>query len=289
MRRVMIGLGLLGLAQSALAADLDYPYLRGSNIPTYRWGGFYAGGQVGYSGATYDFSNGVGSLVSFILRGFPTLATDVSGWNVFGKESTSGFTYGGFVGYNAEWEGVILGVELNYSRSSLFKAATDSVSGPDPNPTVISPTVTRTFDNVIVTGSTSVKITDIATLRGRAGWEAGPFLPYAFAGLAVGRADVTQSASVRAGFFDTTCLPDPFVPGAVDCTQGANQGSVPLGSAASTQTGKFVYGGAGGLGLDMLLMTNVFARLEWEYLLFQLIDGIHANVNSVRAALGFFF
>ena len=38
MRRVMIGLGLLGLVQSALAADLDYPYLRGSNIPTYRWG-----------------------------------------------------------------------------------------------------------------------------------------------------------------------------------------------------------------------------------------------------------
>src|SRR5215472_9783651 len=99
MRRVMIGLGLLGLAQSAHAADL--PYLRGSNVPTYHWGGFYAGAQVGYSGASYDFSNGVGRLVSLLLGTFPTLAGDVSNWNVFGKASTSGFAYGGFVGYNA--------------------------------------------------------------------------------------------------------------------------------------------------------------------------------------------
>src|SRR5215467_9237589 len=107
MRRVMIGLGLLGLAQSAHAADL--PYLRGSNVPTYRWGGFYAGAQVGYSGVSYDFSNGVGSPVSFIQSSYPALAGDISAQNLFTRASTSGFAYGGFVGYNAEWEGVILG------------------------------------------------------------------------------------------------------------------------------------------------------------------------------------
>jgi len=268
MRRVMIGLGLLGLAQSAHAADL--PYLRGSNVPTYHWGGFYAGAQVGYSGASYDFSNGVSSLVSFLLSNAAP-ASDVSSAN-FGRATTNGFAYGAFVGYNAEWEGVIVGVELNYNRSSLFKSASGSA---------VSPVQFQAFPlltNATVTGTTSRKITDMATLRGRAGWEAGPFLPYAFAGVAVARADVTQSASV------TLCDAN-----GINC---APPGPLPPGvltPVSTTESGKFVYGGAAGLGLDMLLVTNVFARLEWEYLLLQPIDGIHANVNSVRAAVGFFF
>jgi hypothetical protein len=39
----------------------------------------------------------------------------------------------------------------------------------------------------------------------------------------------------------------------------------------------------------MVLTSNMFVRLEWEYLLFRSIDGIHANVNSLRTALGFLF
>ena len=295
MRRVMIGLGLLGLAQSAHAADLD-PYLRGSNVPTYHWGGFYGGLQVGYSSAAYDFSNGVSSLLSFILSGYPSVAGDVSGWNVFGQASTSAMTYGGFVGYNAEWEGVILGVEFNYDRTSLFKAVSNTASGPDSNPFNLSPAEYYTFNTVTVTGTTSVKITDLATLRGRAGWEAGGFLPYAFGGIALGRANVTQSASASATYTDwvNTCT---TTLGVVSCTfqpvlNGLGQPLVrPLTFApqSSSQIGKVVYGGAAGLGLDMVLMSNVFLRLEWEYLLFQPIDGIHANVNSIRTALGFLF
>jgi outer membrane immunogenic protein len=284
MRRVMIGLGLLGLAQSAYAADL--PYLRGSNVPTYHWAGFYAGAQVGYSGASYDFSNGVGSLVSLLLGTFPTLAGDVSNWNVFGRASTSGFAYGGFAGYNAEWEGVILGVELNYSRTSLFKSLANSATGPDPNPSVLSSVEFLSFDRVTVTGTTSLKITDIATLRGRAGWEAGPFLPYAFAGVAVGRADVTQSASAIANYTDWT---DTNCVLGVCSFQPVATGQLRFPTATNSQSGQFVYGGAAGLGLDMVLTANVFARLEWEYLLFQPIDGIHANINSVRTALGVLF
>jgi hypothetical protein len=69
-------------------------------MPTYHWAGVYVGAQVGYSSAAYDFSNGVSSLISFILRGYPQLASDVSGWNVFGQASTNSATYGAFVGYN---------------------------------------------------------------------------------------------------------------------------------------------------------------------------------------------
>jgi outer membrane immunogenic protein len=292
MRRVMIGLGLLGLAQSAHAADL--PYLRGSDVPTYHWGGFYGGLQVGYSSAAYDFTNGVSSLLNFILSAYPSLASDVSSWNVFGQANTNAVSYGGFVGYNAEWEGVIVGVEFNYDRTSLFKSVSNTASGPDANPFYLSPAEYYTFNNVTVNGSTSIKITDMATLRGRAGWEAGPFLPYAFAGIALGRADVTQSASVTGVTYTdwknicTTTL------GVTSCNFVAqNALPLPLPSPfppqSTTQSGKFVYGGAAGLGLDMVLTANVFLRLEWEYLLFQPIDGIHANVNSLRTALGVLF
>jgi outer membrane immunogenic protein len=295
MRRVMIGLGLLGLAQSADAADL--PYLRGSNVPTYHWAGFYGGLQVGYSSAAYDFSSGVSSLISFILSGYPSLAGDVSGWNVFGQANTSAVSYGGFVGYNAEWEGVILGVEFNYDRTSLFKSAANTASGPDPNPFTLSPNEYYTFNLVTVNGSTSVKITDMATLRGRAGWEAGPFLPYAFAGLALGRANVTQSANASATYTDwvNTCQivlgvqSCSFEPVLIPGTQQVQLKNLTFPPQSTSQSGKFVYGGAGGLGLDMVLTANVFLRLEWEYLLFQPIDGIHANVNSVRTALGVLF
>jgi outer membrane immunogenic protein len=295
MRRVMIGLGMLGLAQSALAADLD-PYLRGSSMPTYHWGGLYAGAQVGYSSATYDFSNGVSSLLSFILGAYPTLASDVSGWNVFGQSSTNGATYGGFAGYNVEWEDVILGVEFNYNRSSLFKSASNTASGPDPNPFVLSANEYYLFNNVTVNGSTSIKITDLATLRGRAGWEIGQFLPYAFGAVAIGRANVTQSASASASYSDwlNECV---TTLGVVTCTFTPLNGpgtALPLrqlafAPQATTQTGEFVYGGAAGLGVDMALMSNAFLRLEWEYLLFAPINGIHANVNSLRTALGVLF
>jgi outer membrane immunogenic protein len=295
MRRVMIGLGLLGLAQSAHAADL--PYLRGSNVPTYHWGGFYGGLQVGYSSAAYDFSNGVSSLLSFILSGYPSLASDVSNWNVFGQANTSAVSYGGFVGYNAEWEGVILGVEFNYDRTSLFQSVSNTASGPDSTPFNLSPAEYYTFNNVTVNGSTSVRITDMATLRGRAGWEAGAFLPYAFAGIALGRADVTQSARASATYTDwvNTCTTTlgvvscAFQPVLIPGTTVPLVRPLSFAPQSSSQSGKFVYGGAGGLGLDMVLTSNVFVRLEWEYLLFQPIDGIHANVNSLRTALGFLF
>lgn len=284
MRRVIIGLGMLGLAQSALAADL--PYLKGSVMPTYHWAGFYAGAQVGYASASFDFSNGVSSLLAFVLRGYPTLAGDVSGWNVFGQGSTNGVTYGAFLGYNVDWEGVILGLELNYSRSALSKSVADTASGADPNPSIISPIEYYSFYSVTVTGSTAVKITDVATLRGRAGWEVGPFLPYAFGAVAMGRANVTQSVGATAlytDWTDTNCV-------AGVCTyQQVGAGRLAFPTLTSSQTGEFIFGGAAGIGLDTLLTSNVLWRLEWEYLLFQPVQGVHVNISTIRTALGVMF
>lgn len=138
--------------------------------------------------------------------------------------------------------------------------------------------------SVTVTGTNSVKITDLASLRGRAGWEVGQFLPYGFGGLAIGRANVTQTASASASCTDTTCL---LVLGVLNCTQ--TNGNLSFLRATNSQTGEFVFGGAAGLGPRHALMSNMFLRLEWEYLLFAPIQGIHADVNSLRGGLGVLF
>ena len=48
-----------------------------------------------------------------------------------------------------------------------------------------------------VSGNAAAQIKDAITLRGRAGWAAGDFLPYVFGGVAVGRMDVQRTVSSR--------------------------------------------------------------------------------------------
>jgi len=283
MRGVIIGLGMVGMVESAAAADLESLFLRGSDTPTYHWGGVYGGAQVGYSSASVDFGNGVSSLIAFMLRNTTIEADEgISQWTVLGKQVVNGTSLGGFVGYNSEWEDVILGLELNYSRMSLSASATDSISRSfiDNNvggATLASPPHNYTW-GVTVTGTSSVHFTDLATLRARAGWETGNFLPYGFIGLAVARADVSRSASVNAAAVDNvdTTVPatTPYPSTGLNLTQ------------TDGQNGMFAYGGAVGLGVDVALLPNVFVRGEWEYIQFSPIKDLHVSMNSFRTAAG---
>jgi opacity protein-like surface antigen len=51
-------------------------------------------------------------------------------------------------------------------------------------------------DAVSITGSGSVSNLDFLSLRARAGWVLGNFLPYGFVGFALGRADIAVAANV---------------------------------------------------------------------------------------------
>jgi outer membrane immunogenic protein len=270
---------MLGLAQSAFAADLD-DALRGSTAPTYHWGGVYVGGQVGYSSAEVNFGNGVGSLIGFILRS-STLQGDVSDWTVLGQSSTASSSLGGFIGYNVEWEQVIVGLELNYNRVSVLKTASDSLSRSFIDNTLAPPSHTYTY-TMTVAGSSSVHLTDVMTLRARTGWEAGQFLPYAFGGVAVGRADVSRAASVSGSYTDTDSSVQPSV------TTGPFAVALP-GPQTDAQNGMFAYGFAAGLGVDVALLQNVFVRGEWEYVGFAPIKGMSVSMNSLRGAAGLKF
>jgi len=298
MRRLLVALGLMGLLSPAFAADYELPILRGS-VPTlpvsstptsyvvgppnppYHWGGVYGGGQGGYSSSAINFANGVGPLVGNILRS-SSLANDVSDWAVLGSSSTASASYGGFVGYNTEWEDVVLGLEVNYNRVSLTSVAKDSITRSFTDNTSAPPNTTYQYD-ITVTGSSSIHMTDVATFRARAGWDVGQFLPYAFGGLALGRADVAQTASVSGTRTDTiqnpvsgTTITLPPIP--VDLP----------GPQSDAQQGKFAYGFAAGLGMDVALSSNVFARAEWEYVSFA-INGMMVNTNTFRGGVGIKF
>jgi outer membrane immunogenic protein len=193
MRRVIYALLAFALAPSAFADDLSW--LTGAQPPAPMnvngWAGIYIGGQVSYSGAGGNFGNTTQAPLAFALREL-TLESEQqpSSWPVLGQANHSAAGFGGFAGYNTQFERLILGVEANYDQANLSLIAPNSP---------ISRRVSAggiPYD-VTVTGSGSVTDLNFGTLRARGGWALGNFLPYAFAGVAVGHANVNIAYKIR--------------------------------------------------------------------------------------------
>lgn len=269
MRRVIFGLLALGFAHDALAGEFGLPILRGSNgyaAPTTRWSGVYLGAQAGATVSSVDFGNATKSLVAFMLRN-TTLENEagVSNWTTLGKDDGVSRHVGGFVGYNTQWDEVVLGFELNYNRTAKTLSASDTISR--------SYTASDDYDYAVdITGTSSVHITDYGTARLRAGWAVGSILPYAMVGLAVGRANVSRTATVNVvgTYVGSSGLPNTSL--SESMSEGKN--------------GAFAYGYAVGLGVDMALLDNVFVRGEWEYVTFANFNDLKVNINSARVAAG---
>ena len=282
MRCLLVALGLLGSGCGALAQQFELPTLRGSEawVPpapvVSGWGGFYAGGQFGYTNASADFANGVNDLSSFIVRN-TIFESIVGGFTTLGKASTNGGHYGWFAGYNQQWEGgVILGLEANYNRTALTTGASDTTTVRIANDATAPPGHHFYYDPFTVSGGSSIHITDIASFRARAGWAVGQFMPYAFLGLAIARADSARTATVS---YTRTDVPDPAAPPIVPLPV---QTFGPVTQSDSNK-GKFYYGYAIGLGIETFIMPNVFLRGEWEVDNFQ---SLRTNINNARAAIG---
>src|SRR5262249_29804471 len=125
MRGLLAAFGLIASLSGAFAGDYALPTLRGSaeslmpTPPTYTiWRGVYAGGQVGYSSAGSNFGNGVNDLAASLVRN-TVLEPVVGGMSTLPKAISNGASVGAFVGYNTQWEGLILGFEFNYSHATL--------------------------------------------------------------------------------------------------------------------------------------------------------------------------
>ena len=261
------------LQERAAAADWPgVPVLRGGMFDGYaRWEGAYAGGHIGASSMTSNFGNAVTDEVAFILRN-STLENEFapSSWTTLPSSTTNSMQYGAFIGYNWQWDDVVLGLEVGYSRlSSMQDSATDSIA----RRVTTSDSIQH---DVTIAAQSSIKLVDYATLRGRAGYAFGQFLPYAVLGLAVGRFNYSNAVTVADAQTDVSTTPGTFL-------------GTFTGSASDAKDNAFAGGFVAGLGMDVLLMPNVFLRGEWEYIAFGTIGGVRTSINVARAGLGLRF
>jgi outer membrane immunogenic protein len=280
MRWVICALIVLALAPSASAQDLDV--LRGTQTvgpATFpRWAGFYFGGQMGYSSESGDFSKASQPLVAFSLRNLTLQSDDlISQDQVLGKSNTKTAGFGGFVGYNTQFEDLILGLEANYTHAPVA-----IVGNSTPLLDRIVTAGANTY-SVNLTATGSMDITDYGSLRARAGWVYSNFMPYGFAGLALGHASYAVTTLVYG-------QQNPQTPPVVPCNLVADPTCVDYAfSNSAGQQNVFLYGFSVGGGVDIALAQNLFVRGEYEYIQFAPIANITAAISSVRVGAGFKF
>jgi outer membrane immunogenic protein len=274
MRRFLLAVMMCGVAAGAQAADLsDLPILRGSyteglTSTRVNWQGFYFGVQGGYGSSDENFSGSNATMLAALLDHNVIEQMQVSQWNLgLGKQSSRAPGYGAFTGYNWQWDDVVIGLEGSYLHGSFGgenHATKALVSG--------SALSDGFFHSVAVDSSASIHVTDMATLRARAAYAWGCFLPYAFAGVALGNADISRSVVVH---------------DAVSPTIGGQ--FIPLATLSATDAvhNHLVYGYSAGLGFDMNLIGGLFFRGEWEYIRFT--SNVDTSINTVRAGLGYKF
>jgi outer membrane immunogenic protein len=261
--------GLLAVASGggARADWFDDLSLRGSlSGGPVRWDGIYFGAQLGASTLNTNAVAGVGPLVAYILRNTTVEAEFApSDWTTLPSTSGNSGSYGAFLGYNTQMDKLVLGFDLGYSRPSLLHTGVvDSI-------TRIVHTSDGYDNTVTINAQSTARLVDYATLRGRAGYVVGQFLPYAVVGAAVGRFNVTRSAAVTVNSTDPlSVMPD------INFSQ----------TVADGKDNAFAVGFVAGAGMDVALLPNVFLRGEWEYIFFSPVSGITSNINTVRAGLG---
>ena len=303
MRWLICAVGVLALAPSAFAQDFDA--LRGPQTvgpPSFmRWSGFYFGGQAAYSGGTANFQGTTQGPLAYQLRDSVIESTySPSQWSLLGNDGADATSYGGFVGFNTQWQELVLGGEINYSRANMAFAA-PSTPIDRLVTTVDSNTQAETLWNLGANGSGTLRLIDYASLRARAGWAFGNnFLPYGFAGFVVGRADFRELAEIGgptattgptlitnpATGTTTTYVPAPVLP----CNPSVPE-SCSFFEAGSSDSANatLMYGFNFGGGVDIALMSNVFLRGEFEYIHFLPYNGIVLDMATARIGAGFKF
>jgi len=286
MRGVICAVVVLMLLPSRTLAG-DYDVLRGADAPVgpapfTRWSGIYFGGQVGYSSSVVSFSNAAQNDLGFILRD-TAIEQDqnISSWPVLTNQHPASASYGGFIGYNVQFQDLILGSEFNYNRVSLTALASDVVTRSFSDSTNL-PAGHHYFYTVTAAAQAALHMTDIGTFRARAGWVLDCFLPYGFFGFAVGRTDVSNSGTVSYTAFDT---PDNTTP-PLNPLNPLAFGPV---SQGNMQSGAFAYGFTTGVGLDVAVTSHIFLRGEFEFVYFAPVQGTQISIETARVGAGFKF
>lgn len=290
MRWVFGVLLVIGLVPRAFAQDFDI--LRGSEpvgLGAFtNWSGFYGGGQFGYSNVNADFSNAPHPLIASSLAKLVLEADAMpSTWPVLGSGSSSATGFGGFVGYNMQFQDLIVGVEANYSHAPATVRASES------------PILDRLATaggleySVNVSATGQLTVTDYGSLRLRAGYVLNNFLPYGFVGFALGRGNYQLTTCVY-GQQDQTGIDAPTGCGPqqsfTSCATQAHPKCVNYSVPNSaTKDDAPLYGFSAGGGLDYAITQHFFLRGEFEYLQFAPIANIVAAAINAHVGIGLKF
>ena len=106
-----------------------------------------------------------------------------------------------------------------------------------------------------------MKLPDFGSLRLRAGYVAGCFLPYVFVGAGFGQQTVDRAVSAS---------PAPLVP-----------------AWTTDSKSNVIYGYTAGVGIDVTIIGGLFARAEYEYR--RVTSTLESNINTARVGLGYKF
>jgi outer membrane immunogenic protein len=162
MRVVLGAIGLiLGLTASASAADMSMP-VKAPPMPApalYSWSGFYLGGHLGWGWADNGWSDPSGT------------------FGTFADVDADGFLGGGQVGFNWQWNNVVLGLEAQISAADINGSESFAVP----------PLGTATLSN---------DINWITSVTGRLGFAANNWLFYGKGGWAWADFDAAASLAV---------------------------------------------------------------------------------------------
>jgi outer membrane immunogenic protein len=267
MRKLLLAAAMMAMAHGADAADMpDLPILRGAmtdGLTSSRtiWHGYYAGVQAGTGQSDMNFAGSTDAVTAHLLSNTTLENTAaVSTWPLLGKQTARGTGYGAFAGYNSQWDDVVVGVEASYLHGKFGGSQTGSMER------LVQLT---DLDDVISTSTSTMAISDYGTLRARAGYAFGSFLPYLFAGGAFGLADMSRTSTVY-GVHDYGGANTPY-----------------RVSETNRQNSHLVTGYTAGLGVDVNLIGGLFMRAEWEYVRFT--ASVDTSINTLRAGLGYKF
>ena len=301
----------LGAGSTAGAADLDYGVLRGPDYepaaPIIDWNGVYVGGHGGYTSAALGYRNVFQPLVASAL-----LATTAEGqFNASTllqarSQRVDGTSFGAYAGFNYQFEDTVIGIEADYTRFEKTGLTSDPIAR-------FGTTTGGFFETVALSGVSTTKIQEFGTARARAGFAFGNFLPFVTGGVAIGRAQITDSVAInnygydqaayRANVATATTSSTTTTTGGVTTTTttapGAQVNVANFGYAAFNRNNpdasvvaaprivgrastKVVAGVALGAGIEYALTSNIILRGEYQYVLFNDFDGHKVNLNTVR-------
>jgi outer membrane immunogenic protein len=258
-------LALAAASPSAHAAD----FLRGTQYgapmtPTHVWDGAYFGAFAGITNGNANFKDGLARQIAYEQRDalFET-RNRTANWLSISTANGQDQSFGFFAGFNYQYDEAVLGFEVDFTRARMTLRSSDSCSravaglarrtGPGGS-------LAGTPGSVTMTGRSSIELKNLVTMRARAGYTIGSFLPFVTAGFALTDYTVTHTA-------------DRLVP---------LQSPTPVRVAHFTKS-RIGLGMTAGVGADVAVSENAFLRAEWQYIHFPNLNGVRVNVNALRA------